>query len=535
MTTQCYVGGLPLSNGGALQVTGEPGTYPASAVNVGGVAVESAAGQVYVVPAGSPVGVQRPTSFWRGVGLTNKGALYITSDTATGVFSNNGGFRIRSDGALLVSVGGTVSTFVEGIGVTTTGAVVIEGDTPTFGVDFNDLGAGIVNTTASVGGVAATFTRATSAWTVLSDGTIGLVASGSARSYYSPSGAFQGYLAEGARTNLCQRGEDFSTVWTDVGTPTLSAGTTTNGALSLSTVGDDSAAALEGKIQTITFTGDAVKAISLYVKKGTSTSSVIRVRDTSAPADRLLAAITWSGTTPVVTMTTGTDLTGTPEQHGSSGIYRLSFATSSVTAANTNSLQIYPATDAALSVGNVGTIECGGVQAEDATFQSSLIRTPGSATVTRNADVLTYPFTTNTGTMFVQAGTYSGIASAANRAFFSLNDGTANEQVRQGVIATATAYEAITVVDGGVTQAQLQAGTLDAGLHKIAARFNTNDFIGAVDGTLTSADTSGSLPSPTTFAIGLTVSGTAPNFGFHRRVAFYTTLFTNAQLQAITS
>lgn len=527
MATNCYVGGLPLSNGGALQVTGEPGTYPASAVNVGGVAVESAAGQVYVVPAGSPAGVQRPTSFWRGVGLTNKGALYITNDTSTGVFSNVGGLRIRSDGALLVSVGGTVSTFVAGIGVTTTGAVVIEGDTPTFGIEFNDLGAGLVNTTPSVGGASVAFTRATSAWTVLSDGTIGLVASGGARSYYTPSGMFMGYLSEGARTNLCQRGEDFTAVWTDVGTPTLTAGTTTNGALSLSTVGDDSAAALEGKIQTITFTGDAVKAISLYVKKGTSTSSVVRVRDTSAPADRLLAAITWSGTTPVVTMTTGTDLTGTPEQHGSSGIYRLMFATSSVTAANTNSLQIYPATDAALSVGNVGTIEVGGVQAEDAAFPSTLIRTPGSATVTRNADVWANAVITGmetVGTVMAEAQTYSPDSVAANNILVAFAAGAVGSPL---FISGPVTMDRIAMNDGATTVTKSGIAALNTGMRRVAAAWESDMAITGSGATVATGVFDGAMAN-TTFGVGVGW------FGYIRRVTFFPTRLTNAKLQALT-
>lgn len=528
MATQCYVAGLPLSNAGALQVTGEPGAYPASAVNVGGVAVESAVGEVYVVPAGSPVGMQRPTSFWRGVGLTNKGALYITDDPTTGVFSNVGGLRIRSDGALLVSVGGTPSAYVAGIATTTTGAVIIEGDVPSFGVDFNDLGAGVVNVTAGMGAQAATFTRATSAWTVLSDGTIGLVASGSPRSYYSPSGTFRGYLAEGARTNLCQRGEDFSTVWTDVGTPTLSAATTTNGALSLSTVGDDSAAALEGKIQTVVFTGDAVKAISLYVKKGTSTSSVIRVRDTSAPADRLLAAITWSGSVPVVTMTTGTDLTGTPEQHGSTGIYRLSFATSGVTAANTNSLQIYPATDAALATANVGTIEVGGVQAEDALFPSSLIRTPGSATVTRNADVLTYPIASGaTNTLYGQGQFFFQIGT---RVFWEFNDGTTTNAI--SMFDDATNIRNITA--GGATQASILLTDPGAASFKLAFAVAANDAAASLNAGTVGTDATVTMPVTTRVQVGNNANGNVGIFGTIRRIANFSTRMTNTQIQAMT-
>lgn len=403
-----------------------------------------------------------------------------------------------------------------------------------FLLDFADLGAGVVSTVPSAGGVTATFTRATTAWTVLSDGTIGAVASGSPRSYYSPSGTYLGYLAEGARTNLCQRGEDFSAVWVAVGTPTLSAGTTTLGALSLSTVGDDSAAALEGYSQQITFAGDAVKAIAVYVKKGTSTSSQIKLLDNTAPANRLNAVITWSGTVPVVTMTTGTDLTGTPEQHGSSGVYRLLFATTSVTAANTNLLQIYPATDAASSVGGTGTIEIGGVQAEDATFPSSLIRTPASATVTRNADSLTYPvtgwFNAVTGSFFSQ---FAPNTVAATQVVWSMNDTTINEQMQVQVNTTPNSVFA--VFDGGVQQAGIAAGTPAAGtLGKHSYAYAANDFAATFNGVAGTPDTSGTLPTVTRLEVS-GVAGTTMYYGAVRRIAYFASRLSNAQLMQLTS
>lgn len=405
-----------------------------------------------------------------------------------------------------------------------------------FQVNFDDAGAGVVGTTVARGGQVATFTRATSAWTNLSTGNIGLVATGNPRSYYSPTGAYLGYLAEGARTNLCQRGEDFSAVWTDVGTPTLSADTTTIGALNLSTVGDDSAAALEGKIQTVTFTGDAVKAVSLYVKQGTSTSSVIRVRDTSAPADRLLAAITWSGSVPVVTMTTGTDLTGTPAQQGSSGVYRLMFATTSVTAANTNSLEIYPATDAILGVAAVGTIQVGGVQAEDALFPSSLIRTPGSATVTRNADVLSYPPTNwlnvNAGTWF--ANFIPGSVAANGPTVLMADDGAFGDAHFLQVLSAQHRY---LVTDGGATQASIAGGTSVVGTaYKTAAAFATNDFIQFVNGAQAGTpDVSGAVPTSFTRVIVGGVGSGQELFGPVRRVAYWPQRLGNGLLTSMTA
>lgn len=81
---------------------------------------------------------------------------------------------------------------------------------------FADKGSGEVDLVLSRGTGSATFTRATTATTVNSAGTIISVASGVPRSYYDPTTLqYRGYLAEGARTNLVLNslidGTDFST------------------------------------------------------------------------------------------------------------------------------------------------------------------------------------------------------------------------------------------------------------------------------------------------------------------------------------
>ncbi len=204
--------------------------------------------------------------------------------------------------------------------------------------------------------------------------------------YTSISGA-RSLLLEGARTNLCLQSENLGTTWAAVGTPTRSAAAHTASGVTLDLIGDDAAGTLEGYTQTVTFTGNAVKAVSLFIKGDTSSSTVIRLRDTSAGADRLLATITWN-VTPVITMTTGTSF---GYQTLAGGVYRINLATTSVTAANTNSLQIYPATDSALAVTGTGTVYVGGVQAEDALFPSSYIPTT-TGTVARALDSLTFPY-----------------------------------------------------------------------------------------------------------------------------------------------
>lgn len=232
-------------------------------------------------------------------------------------------------------------------------------------------------------------------------------------------------LLELASTNLCLQSENFGTTWAAIGSPTRTAAATTAIGVTLDLLGDDDAAGLEGYSQTITFTGDAVKAVSCFVKQGSSTSSAIVLRDTSAGADRLLGVLTWSGGLPVVTMTTGTYfgyLAYTDSQ------FRLLFATTSVTAANTNSLRVYPATDAALATTATGTLYVGGVQCGDALVPSSYNATT-TASVTRAVDVASTTFSappqeTTFYVKFIERGT--SLISGARLIQLSESGGAAN-------------------------------------------------------------------------------------------------------------
>lgn len=202
-----------------------------------------------------------------------------------------------------------------------------------------------------------------------------------------------GLLLDPGRTNLCLQSENLGTTWVDIGTPTRSAGYVNLGALALDILGDDSAAALEGKRQVIAFTGNAVKAISVFYRASTVGTSVVRVRDTTAGADRLLAAITPDGSgVPTTAMSTGSllaaEFVGLDPDFGSR-VYRLDFQTTSITAANTNQIELYPATSAALAVANTGSTVLAGVQAEDAPYPSGYLKTT-TATVTRARDALSY-------------------------------------------------------------------------------------------------------------------------------------------------
>lgn len=176
----------------------------------------------------------------------------------------------------------------------------------------------------------------------------------------------------GGSQNLVLQSENFGVTWGVDGSPTRSPADIVVGGITLDALGDDDAGGPEGYKQSITFTGNAVKAISLYVRQLSSTSSGIRLRDNGVGADRLLAALTWSADLPVLTMSVGTDLGYVAL---GSGVYRLMMATTSVTAANVNEFGIYPASVVPLAAGGTGNGDFGGVQAENATTPTSYLKT----------------------------------------------------------------------------------------------------------------------------------------------------------------
>lgn len=200
-------------------------------------------------------------------------------------------------------------------------------------------------------------------------------------SLYEPVAEF---MADSA--NYLLRSEDFGTTWAAVSTPTRTAGAKTCGMLSLDLLNDTGGAALQGYTQTLTPSGgNGVKGVSLFVAQGTSTSSVVRVRDTTAGADRLLQTITWASGAPVVTATTGTYL-GSVRCAG--GVYRLLFQTTTWTVANTNQVEVYPATTSALATANTGSLYVGGVQVDKHIYPRGYVKTLGS-TVVESDDLAT--------------------------------------------------------------------------------------------------------------------------------------------------
>lgn len=165
-----------------------------------------------------------------------------------------------------------------------------------------------------------------------------------------------------------------------------------------------------------------------------------------------------------------------------------------------------------------------GVQFEPgATFASSYIKTTGSA-VTRAADDISLalsslPFSATAGTLAVEA---TPLALAGE--ICALSDGTADERIALG----AGAASHLAVTDGGVAQADIDAGTFAAGTAgKLAAAWAANDFAASLDGATAVTDASGTLPAVDTLSIGEGFDGHV------RALTWLPRRATDAQLEAL--
>lgn len=195
-----------------------------------------------------------------------------------------------------------------------------------------------------------------------------------------------GLVLEGTRGNLCTFSQTL-TSWGIANTGTTVDNALTLGVAALSLLTDsDGAASYYRQSASLQFaTGGVARALSFKVKKGSSTESLIRLRDDVAGSDRLYLTLTWNGTVPVCNFASGSLDATEPLRDGA---YRLYVRTNAMVAAATNhTVRVHPCATAA----NTGTLYFGSVQVEDAGSSSSYIPT-GAAAITRTADTfaLTY-------------------------------------------------------------------------------------------------------------------------------------------------
>lgn len=216
-----------------------------------------------------------------------------------------------------------------------------------------------------------------------------------------------------------------------------------------------------------------------------------------------------------------------------------STVTAAVTAANVNVLAFYPAALATLAAGDTGTgdIYAGGVQAENATFASSLQPTT-TGTAARNADVLTYPAAGNVnesgGSAYLE-WFQKTVPASTSQVMYQIDDGSNVDILNSFVVNTTATFRNQTLAASVATGDTQTAGTISAlASHKGAGRFTTNSFQCCLDGTLGTEDTSGALPTGLTLInVGSRTVGAAPFYAVMKNLRIAKSALSNGELVAI--
>ena len=510
--------GLTFSDDGVLEVTLRPGDgVPDTATVMGGWAVDES-GKGYIEAASVVPDTAVQTG---GLSYTQDGALYVTSATPSNPVYI-GGRAVRQDGALHVKTG-TPSGDDQALGgwMTSNAGQAYVDLLPSFWLPLNDLGDGEVDITLGMGTGSGTFTRATTATTVDSTGMIVSVASGVPRSYYDPTTLeYRGYLAEGARTNLCLQSQDLATTWTLTNaTITANAITAPDGTLTADLL---TQTASGGRVeQIIDVAAGGVVTYTIFIKKSLSVDLVGFILRNNTAAVNFSTNYTFS-TNAFSGTSANTTVSSVLYPNGWVRV-RIT-ADTAFTAGDDARLYIYGGATA----GTADSVYAWGAQLEVGSFASTYIPTT-TAAVIRNADVLTYPFSGNAdatvGTCYAEIGTewanntvvFIGFAAAnvgmmiaGDATTVRIQDGTNNAN-KTGLTSAQTAPRKRAISWGGAGIAATGDGAAQA--------------TGSFDGNM----------GNTAIAIGCRTDGIVNAFGTIRNARIFTVQFSAAQLQAITS
>jgi hypothetical protein len=329
-------------------------------------------------------------------------------------------------------------------------------------------------------------------------------ASGEARFDYDPSTlAPRGLLIEEQRSNLVSWSEEFDNAdWlktnSSVTPNTIVApdGTTTADTLTANTN--------SGQIQqSRTGTAGVIYTVSIWIRRRTGTGQV-SLRSVENVNTPITVTSDWQRFSLAVTSTTTTIRCGV------------------FLAASGDAVDIW------------------GAQLEAGAFPTSYIPTTTTA-LTRNADVASMTgtnfsdwYNASEGTIFAN---YSRITTNTTYAqIISLDDGSLADRISLSTSGGSGYRFRIDVVDNSISQ--WQNANVGEGTQfpiSVIAAYKINDFAATLNGGAVQTNTSGTVPTINQLVIGNRAGGNAFLNGHIRRIAYYPTRLSNAQLQALTA
>jgi hypothetical protein len=393
-----------------------------------------------------------------------------------------------------------------------------------------------------------TFTRASSATYVGSDGLIKTAAVNEPRFDHDPTtGESLGLLVEEQRTNLVVRSEEFDNAgWGRSGAtlPTVTANTSV--APDGTTTADLWTRAITGSNFISQAPAKAASAIqytfSVFVKQSVGNFCALRCQGTFPNKVDVVFNIS-SGTISTAATVAGGTFTGPSASITAypNGWYRLTVTATSDTALIYQCIASFSSNgvliDGVDSVSNSAGL-LWGAQLEAGAFPTSYIPTT-TAAATRSADVASITGANFSSWYRQDEGTvFADVVSAPNNTIAQLatdiSDAPGNERIF--VRRSGAGLLGVAVIDGGVTQADVGAGPVISGgaRYATAASYRLNSINLATNGQIGTEDATATIPTPDRMFIGQNFASTQQVNGTIRRLTFFPQRLPNSTLQAIT-
>jgi|694.fasta_scaffold07887_20 hypothetical protein len=387
-----------------------------------------------------------------------------------------------------------------------------------------------------------TFTRSSSGTYLDRNGLVVTAPANSPRFEHSYNGSnveSLGLLIEESRTNLVTYSEQFdNAVWSKV-----NAGITTNTSATTAPDGSNNADLLlpnttnaQHRLDQSPTSSTTTQVFSVYAKSGGYNFVGLRIGSIGSSFDLSTGEVSSSSAGSVGSI-----------QNVGNGWYRCSIVVSGALSNDISRINVTTAVSPSSSFAGDGTsgIYIWGAQLEAGAFPTSYIPTVAS-TVTRSADNASmtgtnfsswYNSTASTGgTILVQArrgysGNFSGYPN-----LYTISDGTSNNSYIAYGVDASTQFTNYAINTSGVLQTDYVFGTLSTtNLFKSIHSFATNSSTFCVNGSLTTTDTSVTLPTVTRLNIGQTNTvGSNLWNGTISSLSYYPTRLTNSQLQNLT-
>lgn len=276
----------------------------------------------------------------------------------------------------------------------------------------------------------------------------------------------------------------------------------------------------------------AAAVVTIVVRPGTSGRILTGVADVTAATETTISGVIGAET---VTLTNAGSASIYDRWTDANGLYWLRYIFTPTTPANTFSFRVGPST------ANVGQyIDLYGLDIQAGAYPTPFIVT-GASQVTRLADVPTIAsgqfstlYSPAQGSLFARA-LGSGRTSGAARLLQMDKNVDENDRISL-IVDGATRAARATVVNGGVTQADISVGTMAISADQaIAMSYKANDFNAAKAGVSGTPDVSGSVPTPVQMGIGVSVPSGLWWNGYISAVKYYRRAMSAAQLSSLTA